>query len=161
MIIDTKALHFDIDREQGFFYTTKMKFFLKATGVLLLLLTLNSCGFVERDFLGKWEVYDLELQSEWRGNIVDDEMRAYYNNITYEFLPEGKMIYTKGPLSTEGTWSIDGENLNMHYTFTRAEHGIFQDEDLKCKILSCTSGKMALSLKLNKQEKWVLYFQEK
>ncbi|GAB5419261.1 MAG: hypothetical protein Crog4KO_33050 [Crocinitomicaceae bacterium] len=138
-----------------------MKFFLKFTGVLFLLLVLNSCGFVERDFLGKWEVYDLELQSEWRGNIVDDDMRKYYEDITYEFLPEGKMIYTHGNLTTEGTWSIDGENLNMHYTFTYSEHGLFRDEDLKCKILSCTGGKMALSLKLNKNETWVLYFQEK
>lgn len=138
-----------------------MNYVLKSAGVLFLLLIVNSCGFVERDFLGKWEVYDLELESEWRGNIVDDEMRETYKNITYEFLPEGKMIYTKGDRTTEGTWSIDGENFNMKYEFTYQEHGFYRKDDLKCKILSCTAGKMALSLQMNKNETWNLYFQQK
>ena len=138
-----------------------MKFALRFVAFLSLFFILSGCGYVERDFLGKWEVYDLELQSEWRGNIVDDEMREYYKDITYEFLPEGEMIYKQGKRKTEGTWSIDGENLNMHYTFTYSEHGMFKDEDLKCKILSHSAGKMALSLKLKENETWILYFQEK
>jgi len=66
---------------------------------------LNSCGYVERDFLGKWQVYDLELQSEWRGNIVDDDMRDYYENVHYEFLPEGKMVYNE--YDVEGGWRME------------------------------------------------------
>ena len=138
-----------------------MKLLLKLTFILSLLFVFAGCGYTERDFLGKWEVYDLELQSEWRGNIVDDDMRAFYEDITYEFLPDGKMLYKQGRRMTAGTWSIDGENLNMHYRFTYSEHGIFKDEDLKCKILSHSAGKMAISLKLKQNETWILFFQEK
>lgn len=132
-----------------------------AVAVLFLLVFLSGCGFVERDFLGKWQVYDLELQSELRGNIVDDQLRDYYKNITYEFLPDGKMIYTQGNNVTNGTWKIDGEYLYMHYAFNYHEHGMYRDDDLKCKILSSSAGKMAISMKLNKSETWILYFEEK
>ncbi len=134
----------------------KYVFILLATG---LLFGLNSCGYVERDFLGKWQVYDLELQSEWRGNIVDDEMRDYYKNVFYEFLPEGKMIYHEFGNEVEGEWSLtDGENLEMKYKLNTRYR--YVRENLKCKILSCTSGKMALQVKFQENETWVFYLKE-
>lgn len=124
-----------------------------------LLFGLNSCGYVERDFLGKWQVYDLELQSEWRGNIVDDDMRDYYENVHYEFLPEGKMIYHEFDIEGEGEWNlIDGENLEMSYTMQTFRRR--KQENLKCKILSCTAGKMALQIKFQENETWVFYLKE-
>ena len=124
-----------------------------------LLLVLNSCGYVERDFLGKWQVYDLELQSEWRGNIVDDEMRKYYENVYYEFLPEGKMIYHEYGTEGEGRWNlVDGENVEMQYSMNNRWRR--KRENLKCKILSITSGKMALQMKFQENETWVIYLRE-
>lgn len=124
-----------------------------------LLMGLNSCGYVERDFLGKWQVYDLELQSEWRGNIVDDDMRSYYENVYYEFLPEGKMIYHEYGNEGDGEWSLaDDENLQMTYTMHTRRRT--KRENLKCKILSCTAGKMALQMKFQENETWVIYLRE-
>lgn len=125
-----------------------------------LLLVLNSCSYVERDFLGEWEVYDLELKSEWRGNIVDDAMREQYKDISYEFLPEGKMIYKQGSYTANGTWDIDGENLHMKYKMSNM-YGGNDSHNLRCKILSCTADKMALSMKFQENETWILYFQTK
>lgn len=134
----------------------KFLFVLVTTG---LLLGLNSCGFVERDFLGKWQVYDLELQSEWRGNIVDDDMREYYANVFYEFLPEGKLIYHEYGVEGEGEWKlIDGENVEMEYFMHSPQRT--KQENLKCKILSCTAGKMALQMKFQENETWVIYLKE-
>mmetsp|Transcript_9234 Transcript_9234/g.10719 ORF Transcript_9234/g.10719 Transcript_9234/m.10719 type:complete len:139 (-) Transcript_9234:194-610(-) len=124
-----------------------------------LLFGLNSCGYVERDFLGKWQVYDLELQSEWRGNIVDDDMREYYENVFYEFLPEGKMVYHEYGVEGDGEWDLnDGENLEMKYTMHTSWRS--KRENLKCKILSCTAGKMALQMKFQENETWVFYLKE-
>lgn len=133
-----------------------MNFLFKATALVSLLFVLGACGFTERDFIGKWEVYDLELQSEWRSGLVDDELRDRFKNVTYEFLPEGRMNYSVPRGTAQGTWSIDGENLNMNFGFND-----WNFQDLKCKILSCTSGKMALSFKLKENETWILYFQQK
>lgn len=124
-----------------------------------LLLGLNSCGYMERDFLGKWQVYDLELESEWRGNIVDDDMREYYKMVFYEFLPEGKMIYYEPAGEADGTWKLDdGENLEMEYKMNNGHR--YKRENLKCKILSCTAGKMALQMKFQENETWILYLRE-
>jgi hypothetical protein len=136
-----------------------MKFFIACVAIGMLL-TLNSCGYVERDFLGEWEVYELELKSEFRGNIVDDEMREFYKTVSYEFLPEGKMIYKQGRFKSEGTWRINDEELYMNYSFENS-YGGYREDELQCKILSCTAGKMALSLKFQENETWVLYFKLK
>ncbi|XOV67249.1 MAG: hypothetical protein ACFHU9_16660 [Fluviicola sp.] len=119
---------------------------------------LNSCGYVERDFLGKWQVYDLELQSELRGNIVDDEMREYYENVYYEFLPEGKLIYHEFGREGDGEWSLEDEKLEMKYKMSSPWRT--KRENLKCKILSCTAGKMALEMKFQENESWILYLKE-
>lgn len=124
------------------------------------LVTLNSCGYVERDFLGEWEVYELELKSEFRGNIVDDNMREFYETVSYEFFPEGKMIYKQGRYESEGTWSIKDEQLNMNYRINNG-YGGHREDQLQCKILSCTAGKMALSFKFQENETWVFYFKLK
>jgi len=135
-----------------------MKYLLAVLAVGLLM-GLNSCGYMERDFLGKWQVYDLELESEWRGNIVDDDMRDYYKMVYYEFLPEGKMVYTEPAGDAKGTWKItDGENLEMKYKMSNSFR--FKSENLKCKILSCTAGKMALQMKFQENETWIMYLRE-
>lgn len=138
----------------------KYLFIVLTTGRLF---GLNSCGYVERDFLGKWQVYDLELQSEWRGNIVDEEMREYYKNVHYEFLQEGKMIYHEFENEAEGEWSLkDGESLMMNYDLSYSTYGRHRyiSEDLNCKILSVTAGKMALQMKFQENETWVFYLKE-
>jgi len=61
-------------------------------------------------------------------------------------------------LRGDGEWKLDGENLEMKYTmhtFRRTK-----EENLKCKILSCTSGKMAIQVKFQENETWVLYLKE-
>lgn len=127
---------------------------------LIALFFLSSCSYVERDFIGRWQVTDVELVSEWRGNTISEANRESLKRTGYEFRKDGKLIYFQGSQEVEGTWKLRrGEYIDVRYQW---EHGYFgfSRDDLSYKVHSCSGARLTLSLKFNEDERWILYLKE-
>lgn len=120
----------------------------------------SSCGYIERDFIGKWKVTNVELDSQWRRNNISDEEMRGFKTMRYEFLEDGKMIYTEFGREIAGNWKlVRDEYLEVKYEYSDG-YWNYAKGDLSFKVISCTGGKLTVSVKFNEDETWILYLEE-
>lgn len=133
--------------------------FISAT--LLILLVLSACSPIEKDFYGVWKVYNVEVSSEWLGDKkVDAETMGRVKQIRFEFLEDGKMIYTDYlQKERKGNWSLRrGEYLDIEYEYP-GRYGEMLTKESSLKIVSSQSDKMAIREDFENGESIVYYLE--
>lgn len=116
-------------------------------GALLLGLVFASCSPIEKDFIGEWQVYNVEVSSEWTGDKeIDAKTMTRLKEIRFEFMPDGKMTYTDFRQDKqEGTWSLRrSEYIDMEYTVPSERGRSTIKHESSLKIVYCQRTKIAL-----------------